>query len=254
MQLRTTTNIDNYELGVALAKLYDFIWDIFCDWYIELVKPRLSTGDIVAQKTISWVLSNTLKLLHPFMPFITEEIWQTLPHAGESIMVSDYPTVDGALDFGDECLHMERIIAAIRAIRARRAEMNVPPSRKAKVFITTDFPETFNKSCEPFFARLASASELNIVDSYPGDDAVSIVTDSATVFIPMADMIDLEKEKARLEGERNKTLDEIERLEKKLSNEGFVAKAPAAVVEGEKIKLGKYRDTLAGIEAAIAKL
>ena len=248
------TNLDNYELGVALAKLYDFIWDIFCDWYIELVKPRLANGDTVAQNTISWVLSNTLKLLHPFMPFITEEIWQSLPHEGESIMIADYPTVDPELDFGDDCQHMERIIAVIRAIRVRRAEMNVPPSRKAKVFITTEFPETFSKSCEPFFNRLASASELSVVDNYPGDDAVSIVTDSATVFIPLADMIDLEKEKARLEGERKKTLGEIERLEKKLGNEGFVAKAPAAVVEGEKVKLGKYRDTLAGIEAAIAKL
>ena len=247
-------NLDNYELGVALAKLYDFIWDVFCDWYIELVKPRLANGDTVAQNTISWVLSNTLKLLHPFMPFITEEIWQSLPHDGESIMIADYPTVDPALDFSEDSIHMERIIAVIRAIRVRRAEMNVPPSRKAKVFITTDFADTFNKSCEPFFNRLASASELSVVDSYPGDDAVSIVTDSATVYIPLADMIDFEKEKARLEGERKKTLGEIERLEKKLSNEGFVAKAPAAVVEGEKVKLGKYRDTLAGIEAAIAKL
>ena len=249
-----TANIENYELGVALAKLYDFIWDVFCDWYIELVKPRLQSGDETAQRVLVFVLSNTLKLLHPYMPFITEEIWQSLPHKGDSIMVSEWPNESAELDFAGDALKMERVIAVIRAIRARRAEMNVPNSKKATVYIVTEHKDTFDASIFPFFERLASASEVDVIDSYDKDDAVQVVTESATAYIPLAEMIDLEKEKARLAAEREKTAGEIERLEKKLSNEGFVAKAPAAVVDKEREKLEKYRDTLAGIDAALARL
>ncbi len=255
-------SLDKYEVGVALASIYDFTWDIFCDWYIELTKARLndkeSEGNIVAQNVLAYVLTGTLKLLHPFMPFITEEIYQSLPHDCESIMISEYPRFDESLVFTDDSESMSRVISAIKAIRARRNEMNVVPSRKAKVYIATKYTEAFNESTKVFFARLASASEVEIADSFEGvlsaDDAVQIITDSATIFLPLSDIIDTEKEIARLELEQKKLIGEIERIEKKLSNEGFVAKAPAAVVDGEKAKLAKYRENLDGVKAALAKL
>ena len=246
-------NIDSYELGVALGKIYDFVWDIFCDWYIELVKPRLSAGDAVAQNVIAYVLSETLKLLHPFMPFITEEIWQSLPHEGESIMISRYPEYDESLVFDGDAEKLENVISCIRAIRNRRAEMNVPPSRKASVYVVTSDPETFG-SCDSFFVKLASASEMKVVDGYDGADAVQIVSDTATVYIPLSEVIDLEKELARLEGERKKTDGEIARIGGKLANEGFISKAPAAVVEGERKKLEGYKAALENINRAIEKI
>ena len=248
-----TENIDRYELGVALAKLYDFVWDIFCDWYIELVKPRLSSGDETAQNVISFVLAETLKLLHPFMPFITEEIWQSLPHEGESIMISPYPKFNSALVFEADEAEMNRIISCIRAVRNRRAEMNVAPSKKASLYIVTDEKSTFETGRE-FFIKLASSSDVNIVDCYNGDDAVQIVTESATLYIPLAEMIDFEKELERLSADKKKTIGEIERIERKLSNEGFVSKAPAAVVDGERKKLDEYKDTLANINKAIERI
>ena len=256
--------LDKFEVGVALSNIYDFTWDIFCDWYIELSKVRLNEKDteenLVAQNVIAYVLLGILKLLHPFMPFITEEIYGTLPHdaADESIMISRFPTCDAALRFEEATEQMNRIIAAIKAIRARRNEMNVPPSRKAKVYVATRYTDTFNDKTAVFFTRLASASEIEVADSFEGvisaDDAVQIITDSATVFLPLSDIIDTEKEKARLDAEEKKLLGEIERIEKKLSNEGFVAKAPAAVVDGERAKLEKYRENLDGVRAALAKL
>ena len=250
-------SLANYELGVALSTIYDFTWDILCDWYIELCKSRLydkeSEGAKVARRVLVYVLSATLKLLHPYMPFITEEIYSALPHTEESIMIAAYPTEKGKLAFTAEAEDMERVLDSIRAIRARRAEMNVPPSRRAKLFVVTRYPETYRNAI-PFFEKLASASSLEIVDAYTADDAVSIVTDAATVYIPMADMIDLDKERARLSAELKKTEGEIARLAGKLSNEGFLAKAPAAVVEGEKAKLEKYKATLEALTAALAKL
>ena len=251
-------NLDNFELGIALSKLYDFVWDIFCDWYIELVKTRLNAKDtsdnIVCQNVIAYVLSETMKLLHPFLPFITEEIWQSLPHEGESIMISRYPEYNDTLNFPEDESKMARIITLIKAIRNRRAEMNVPPSRKAKLYIISQYTDTFDAHAGVFFSRLASASETELVDSYSDKNAVQIITDSAKAYIPLADIIDTEKELIRLNKEKENTLGEISRLEKKLSNEGFVAKAPAAVVEGEKAKLAKYRETLEGIESAIKAL
>ena len=250
-------SLANYELGVALSTIYDFTWDILCDWYIELCKSRLydkeSEGAKIARRVLVYVLSATLKLLHPYMPFITEEIYSALPHAEESIMIAAYPTEDEKLAFTAEAEDMERVLDSIRAIRARRAEMNVPPSRRAKLFVVTRYPETY-RDAVPFFEKLASASSLEVVDAYTADDAVSIVTDAATVYIPMADMIDLDKERARLTAELKKTEGEIARLAGKLSNEGFLAKAPAAVVEGEKAKLEKYKATLDALSAALAKL
>ena len=251
-------NIDSYELGIALSKLYDFIWDIFCDWYIELLKPRLSAkgteDNTVAQNVIAWVLSNTMKLLHPFLPFITEEIWLALPHTGDSIMISSYPQTDPALDFPEDEASMDRIIGLIKAVRNRRAEMNVPPSKKTTLYIVSAYGDTFNSGVSHFFTRLASASEVIYTGEFTGDNAVSIVTGSATAYIPLAEMIDTEKELARLTKELENTEKEIDRLTKKLSNGGFTSKAPAAVVEGEKAKLEKYRETLDGIKTAIANL
>ncbi|MBE6537866.1 MAG: valine--tRNA ligase [Ruminococcaceae bacterium] len=258
-----TKALDSYEIGVALSAIYDFIWDVFCDWYIEICKIRLSDekngNNLVAQNVISYVLTVALKLLHPFMPFITEEIYQSLPHDDESIMISQYPAPRKEFDFAADAEKMERLIAAIRAIRARRNEMNIVPSRKAKVYIATKYSDSFNENTSVFFNRLASASEVEIAESFDAsvisaDDAVQIITDAATIFLPLSDIIDVEKEKEKLSGELKKTEGEIARLEGKLSNEGFVAKAPATVVEGEKEKLAKYREKLEGIKQALAKL
>ena len=248
-----TQNLDHYEIGVALANIYDFVWDVFCDWYIELSKPRLAAGDKTAQNVIAYVLSETLKLLHPFMPFITEEIYQTLPHESESIMISDFPKYNADLVFAEEETEIERVIALIKAIRARRTEMGVAPSRRAKLSIVSKFEKTFADAAE-FFKKLAGASEVHLVDGVDDPTAVQIVTDSASAFIPLADMIDFEAERARLNGELEKNLGEIKRVEAKLANEGFVAKAPAAVVEGERQKLEKYKEVRRGLEEALAKL
>ncbi len=252
-----SANLESFELGVALSKLYDFIWDNFCDWYIELLKPRFndkgSKDNLVAQNVIAYVLTSALKLLHPFMPFITEELYQALPHTDESIMISAYPEYDDALNFPEDESRMQSLIAAVKAVRNRRAEMNVPPSKKATVFIKSEKHDAFNETTSGFFTRLASASEVVYTDEYTGEDAVSIITDDCAIYIPLSEVVDFEKEKARLEGELVKTQGEIDRLEKKLSNEGFVAKAPAAVVEGERAKLKAYKEKAESITSEIAK-
>ena len=246
-------NLDHYEVGVSLANIYDFVWDMFCDWYIELCKPRLSAGDKTAQNVIAYVLRETLKLLHPFMPFITEEIYQKLPRDAESIMISAFPRENPALHFDAEAAEMEKIIALIKAIRARRTEMGVAPSRRAKLYIVTKSTETFADAA-PFFQKLAGASEVELVDSYADSTAVQIITDSAAAYIPLADMIDFEAERKRLTTELEKNANEIKRVEAKLANEGFTSKAPAAVIEGERQKLEKYREVRRGLEDALAKL
>jgi Valyl-tRNA synthetase len=256
-------NLDAYELGVALSKLYDFIWDVFCDWYIELLKPRFadkgSRSNFVAQNVIAYVLSETMKLLHPFMPFITEEIYLALPHDTESIMIAAYPERKDALRFDADEEHMSAVIEAIRAIRFRRSEMNVPPSKKSKLYICSDNSEAFGEQNSAFFAKLAYASETvfrpaGADHSDIGADAVTIVTSCATVYIPLAEMVDFEAERARLTKEKINIENEIKRAEAKLSSEGFTAKAPANVVEAERAKLSRHRDTLTGIEAALSKL
>ena len=246
-------NLDHYEVGVSLANIYDFVWDMFCDWYIELCKPRLSAGDRTAQNVIAYVLRETLKLLHPFMPFITEEIYQKLPRDAESIMISAFPRENPALHFDAEAAEMEKIIALIKAIRARRTEMGVAPSRRAKLYIVTKSTETFADAA-PFFQKLAGASEVELADSYADSTAVQIITDSAAAYIPLADMIDFEAERKRLTTELEKNANEIKRVEAKLANEGFTSKAPAAVIEGERQKLEKYREVRRGLEDALAKL
>jgi len=257
---RVRASLDSYELGIALGEIYDFIWDVFCDWYIELSKTTLSNKESaqnkVSQNVIVYVLESILKLLHPFMPFITEEIYQSLPHFenADSIMITKYPEVNPKYNFSSDEENMARVIEAIREIRARRNEMNVPPSRKAKIFISTKYSESFNASTASFFEKLASASEVEIVDDYSSEGAVQIITPSATIYIPMAEMIDTEKEKARLNGELAKVQGEIDRLVKKLSNPEFTSKAPEKVVNGEKEKLAKYEAQKSGIEEAIKAL
>ncbi len=250
-------NIDKYELGVAVQKLYDFIWDVFCDWYIELVKCRLfdkgSASNRTAQSVLTYVLSNTLKLLHPFMPFITEEIWRTLPHDGDSIMISSFPEVDTTLDFPEDEESLGDIIDCIRGIRNRRAEMNVAPSRKAHVAIVTAKPELFEGK-DAFFIRLASAESVVINPSSVPDNAVQIITGSANIYLPLADIVDFEAETARINKELEKVEIDITRGESKLGNEGFVARAPEAVVAAEKDKLEKAKALKAKLLEALAKL
>ena len=259
-------NLEKYEVGVALAAIYEFTWDVFCDWYIELAKARLnekeSEGNRICQQVITYVLNGILKLLHPFMPFITEEIFSSLPHLpgdAESIMISRYPTGRSDLEFPVEAGEMERVLELIRAIRNRRAEMNIAPSRKAAVFIETRYADAFNSATAPFFARLASASGIEVAESFPADrvsadTCVQVVTPAATAYLPLSDLVDYEKERARLTTEIAKVSAEVERLDKKLSNQGFVAKAPAAVVDAERAKLAAAREKLTATEAALAKL
>ena len=251
-----TDNLDKFELGIAVQKLYDFIWDVFCDWYIEISKIRLNSGDEKAAQTardmLVYIMSNTLKLLHPFMPFITEEIWQTLPHEGESIMISEWPVYKDEYDFSVEEQEMDRIMEAVRAIRNRRAEMNVPPSKKAKYYIATAHKDTFEKA-GIFMQRLASCSEAEIGDSFEIDDAVCIVTTDAKIYIPLGELVDFEKEIARLNKEKEKVLKDLEFIDKKLNNENFVAKAPKAVVDGQREAAQKLRDKIAMIDESIEK-
>ena len=251
-----TDNLDKFELGIAVQKLYDFIWDVFCDWYIEISKIRLNSGDEKAAQTardmLVYIMSNTLKLLHPFMPFITEEIWQTLPHEGESIMISEWPVYKDEHNFSVEEQEMDRIMEAVRAIRNRRAEMNVPPSKKAKYYIATAHKDTFEKA-GIFMQRLASCSKAEIGDSFEIDDAVCIVTTDAKIYIPLGELVDFEKEIARLNKEKEKVLKDLEFIDKKLNNENFVAKAPKAVVDGQREAAQKLRDKIAMIDESIEK-
>ncbi len=251
-----TDNLEKFELGMAVAKLYDFIWDVFCDWYIEIAKIRLQKGGSEAKdakQVLVWVMSNTLKLLHPFMPFITEEIWQTLPHDGESIMISAWPEFDPAHSFEAEEAEMERIMTAVRAIRNRRAEMNVPPSRKAKVYIATAYKPAFEHG-SVFMQRLASASEVEVADSFELDGAVCIVTADAKIYIPMGELVDLAAEKARLNKELAAVEKDLAFVNGKLSNENFVAKAPAAVVEAQREQKTRYEEKISMLKESIAKL
>ncbi|MCD8026948.1 MAG: valine--tRNA ligase [Clostridiales bacterium] len=249
-------NLEKFELGIAVQKLYDFIWDCYCDWYIELTKARLSSEGEDAQnarQVLLYVLDNILRLLHPFMPFVTEEIWQTIPHSGETIMLAKYPEYSEKHNFPEAVIETERIMDAVRAIRNRRAEMNVPPSRKAKVYITTKFPQTFIDG-SPFIEKLASASEVEVSDSFEIDGAVTIVTADAKIYIPMDELVDRKAELARLNKELEQVKKRLAQSEGKLNNQGFVSKAPEAVVEKVKGQAAKEREQIALIEATISAL
>ena len=256
---------ERYELGVAAQKVYDFIWDSYCDGYIELTKTRLQGEDedskLRAQQVLCYVLTETLKLLHPFMPFITEEIWQALPHSGDYLMLQQWPQHRAELDFPEEEKAMELIMDAIRGVRARRAEMNVPPSKKAQLTVSTLERAVFEQGI-PFFKRLAYASDVTVegVADAGSDDAmtaqgmVTVTTHAARLFMPLAELVDLEKEKARIEKELKKNRAELDKLEAKLGNPGFVNKAPAHVVEAEQDRAEKLRALLAKLEESAASM
>ncbi|MFI3254079.1 MAG: valine--tRNA ligase [Eubacteriales bacterium] len=247
-------NMEKFELGVAAQNIYDFIWDSYCDWYIELTKTRL-LGDgeeekIVAQQVLCYVLTDMLKLLHPFMPYITEEIWQALPHEGEFLMLSSFPTFKEEFQFPEEAGAMEEIMTAISAVRTRRAEMNVPPSKKAQLVLVTEKGETFALGI-PFFLKLASVSEVKILSSQETVDMtgmVTAITPSANLYIPLSELVDLDKEKARIEKEMKKNQEELGKLLKKLENPGFTEKAPAAVVEGERNRCTELENLIKKLE------
>ena len=252
-----TENLDKFEIGVAVQKLYDFIWDIFCDWYIELSKVRLNSEDEKAADTaravLVYVMTGMLQLLHPFMPFITEEIWQSLPHEGESIMISKWPEYSKDLEFTAEEAEFERIVKGIRAIRVRRNEMNVPPSRKANVIIESTYGDTF-ESGAVFFKRLAYASEVEINVANVDPSAVTIITDDAKIYMPLGDLIDFEAERARLNKERDAALKDIQFVENKLNNPGFVSKAPEKVVAEQRKNLEVYKEKLSMVEERLKAL
>ena len=253
-----TENMDAYELGVASAKVYDFIWSDYCDWYIELTKARLQGEDegakIQAQQVLCYVLTETLKLLHPFMPFLTEEIWQALPHEGDFLMLQSWPVTSGEMDYPEDEKAMEVIMEAIGAIRTRRGEMNVPPSRKVKLTIASADAQVFTDGAA-FFGRLASASEVEVIpmaqapasDEAQKQGLVEIITHAARIFMPLAELVDMEQERARLDKEIGKAQKELAGLKGKLSNENFVNKAPANVVAAERERLEK-------LEALLEKL
>ncbi|MBR1848929.1 MAG: class I tRNA ligase family protein, partial [Lachnospiraceae bacterium] len=258
-----TANMDKFELGIAVQKVYDFIWEEFCDWYIEMVKPRLYNADdkdskMAALWTAKTVLIDALKLLHPYMPFITEEIFCTLQSTEESIMISTWPECTAERDFSAEEEAIEVMKEAVRGIRNVRSEMNVAPSRKADVYVVSDNAKNRQifEDGKLFFASLAYASEVHIQADKTGiaDDAVSVVIPEANLYIPFAELVDLAQELARLEKEKEKLAGELKRSEGMLSNERFLSKAPAEKVAEEKEKLAKYQQMMQQVEERLAQL
>ena len=258
-----TDNMDAFEIGVASAKVYDFIWDTYCDWFIELCKARLTGEDerskVNAQNVLCYVLIETLKLLHPFMPFITEEIYQALPHTaedkGEFIMLQKWPEYRAELSFPQEEEAMGLIIDAITAIRARRNEMNVAPSKKVHYTIATAHADTFARGI-PFFKRLASASDVTVADANipTPDGSIEVVTHAARVLMPLAELVDFEKELARIAKEKANAEKQLAGIENKLSNQGFIAKAPEAVVNGAREDAAKLRALIEKLDASAAAM
>lgn len=258
-----TDNMERYELGIAVQKVYDFIWDEFCDWYIEMVKPRLYNSDDVnsqnaALYTLKLVLIDALKLLHPYMPFITEEIFCTLQSEEESIMISSWPLADDNRAFDKEEKEIEILKEAVRGIRNVRTGMNVPPSRKAQVYVVTEKPEVASvfEEGKLFFATLAYASEVLVQEDKAGiaDDAVSVVIENATVYIPFAELVDIGQEIERLKKEEKRLQGEIARSNGMLNNEKFMSKAPAAKIEEEKGKLEKYTQMISQVQTRLETL
>ncbi len=257
-----TENLEKYELGVAVQKVYDFVWDTYCDWYIELTKARLYAQEEGRKQTalavLVYVLDQVLRLLHPFMPFITEEIWQSLPHEGPALIVAQWPEYRQELAFRTEEGHMESVMNAIRAIRNRRAEMNVPPSRKAALYILTSMPEVFQEGAD-FIQRLAYADSVTMLEREPQelDGLVTCATADAKLYIPLGQLVDTAKELERIAKELEKARKNLAGLEAKLSNEKFTSRAPESVVEAERAKARKARDLIASLEesqAAMEKL
>ena len=261
-----TENLDAYELGVASAKVYDFIWDTYCDWYIELTKSRMQGESAEnAQNVLCYVLIQLLKLLHPFMPFITEEIYQALPHVSgeesEFLMKTAWPVYDAARAFPAEEEAMEEIMDAIRAIRARRAEMNVAPGRKVQLTIATVHPEVFTAGA-PFFQRLAGASEVHVVpaaqagnsDETSRQGMVEVITHAARAFMPLAELVDVAQELERIAKEKAKAEGHLKGIEAKLNNEAFTSKAPEHIVQNQRDQAEKLRALIAQLEQSAAAM
>ncbi len=254
-----TDNLEKFELGIALQKLYDFVWDEFCDWYIELVKPRLYGTDDEskknAEKTLTYVLSNFLKLLHPFMPFVTEEIYCSLPVSDETIVTSSWPTYTESLNFPKEEEEIGAVCEAIKAIRNLRTSMNVPPSRKAAMYIVTKNPALYEAG-SVFFEKLAGAASVTVGDSdaIVPEGCVNAVAPGATIFMPTGELVDTEKERERLTKEKKRLEGEIARVEKMLSNEGFVSRAPQKLIDEEKAKGVKYKEMYDAVMESLSKL
>ena len=252
-----TENLEHFELGIAVQKLYDFLWDEFCDWYIEISKIRLNSGDEEAaqnaRRVLAWVMSSTMRLLHPFMPFITEEIWQALPHEGESIMVARWPQYREELCFPQDAEEMRKVMDAVRAVRNRRSEMNVPPSRRTHLYIATASPDTFRAEV-PVLKRLAWASQVEIGAEFDLSGAVTIVTPDAQIFIPTGELVDPKEELARLEKELAGAQKRLGTAQAKLRNEKFLNKAPAPVVQGVRQNAAKLSEHIELIESGIRDL
>ncbi len=252
-------NMDSFELGVAAGKIYDFIWDSYCDWYIELTKPRLNGEDeqakLSAQKVLLYVLTEILKLIHPFIPFITEEIWQSLPHEGTALMLERYPAYKAELSFPEDEQNFEMVMTAIKAVRARRSEMNVPPSRKAHLIIVTDKKAAFEAGVS-YIKKLAYASEVSVTDKAPEntEGMVSVVTDNARMFMPMAELVDLEKERARIQKELQNAEKQLAGQNAKLANANFVTRAPEAVVNVEREKKAKLEALIENLRISLSQL
>lgn len=252
-------NMDSFELGVAAGKIYDFIWDDYCDWYIELTKPRLNGDNEAAkesaQRVLLYVLVEILKLLHPFMPFITEEIWQALPHEGDVLMMQSYPEYSEKLNFPEDEANFGMVMDAIKAVRARRSEMNVPPSRKSHLIIVTDKAKAFTDG-EKFICKLAYASGVEVRAELPesADGMVSVITDNARMFMPMAELVDLEKERARMEKELANAKKQLDGQNAKLANENFVSRAPEKVVNAEREKKAKLEALIENLEESLKNL
>ena len=254
-----TENLEKYELGIAVQKIYDFIWDCYCDWYIELTKARLYGEEPerkeTARQVLVYVLDQFLRLLHPFMPFITEEIWQSIPHEGEALIVAQWPKYQDSLAFPTEEARMESVMNAIRAVRNRRAEMNVPPSKKTALYVVTSKPDVFQEG-RGFVERLAYAAEMTLCDTEPAgyEDMVCCTTVDAKLYIPMGQLVDVAKELERIEKEIAKNQKNLMATESKLQNEKFTARAPESVVNAEREKAEKFRAFIAQLEESKEKL
>ena len=253
-----TENLDKFELGMAVSKLYDFIWDDFCDWYIELAKRPLSGEDqAVAQNTrqvLVWVLTHTLALLHPFMPFVTEEIWQSLPHDGEALIVAPWPQYEEDHAFPQAEAEMKKVMELITAVRTRRSEMNVPPSKKAHLYIETGDTAAFEAEREAI-AKLAYCSAVEIGESFPqAEGSVTVVTAACRGYLPMDDLVDKKAETARLTKELEGAKKQLATAEAKLQNEKFISKAPQNVIDGVKDNAAKLREKVRMIEESLAAL
>lgn len=252
-----TDNLEHFEIGIAVQKLYDFLWDELCDWYIEIAKIRLQSSDEsaaqAARQVLVWVMTGTLQLLHPFMPYITEEIWQSLPHEGESIMVSKWPVYEEAHCFQQAASDMQGIMDVIRAVRNRRSEMNVPPSRKTHLYIATAAEKVFQEGA-PIIERLAFANGVEIGPAFEIEGAVNIVTSGAKAYIPMDELVDKKAELARLTKELESAQKQYATTQQKLSNEKFLSKAPENVVEGVRQNAAKLKEHIALIQSSIDAL